>query len=122
MPSDTLPAPTPVASRDCTYIYYIDAPLDRAYPYKSHRALKEALPMERFLVCNNPKCHFVLDRHINGTSLDDAQLILKKCPACGGDWSSTCPACAHPLTVKLVGGLPFSVCCERKPATRARAA
>jgi ssDNA-binding Zn-finger/Zn-ribbon topoisomerase 1 len=76
--------------------------------------------MERFLVCNNPKCHFVLDRHINGK--DGAHLIVKKCPACGGAWSSTCPACTHQLAVKLVGGLPHSVCCERKPATNARAA
>ena len=76
--------------------------------------------MERFLVCNNPKCHFVLDRYINGK--DCAHLILKKCPDCGGDWSATCPACMHALAVKLVGGMPHSVCCERGHATNARAA
>ena len=78
--------------------------------------------MERFLVCNNPKCHFVLDRHIDGKPSYGAQLILKKCPDCGGDWSATCPACEHPLAVKLVGGLLRSVCCERSRATNARAA
>jgi hypothetical protein len=78
--------------------------------------------MERFLICSNPKCHFVLDRRINGGSSDGAQLILKKCPACGGGWSSTCPSCAHALAVKLVAGLPQSVCCDRKLAARARAA
>ena len=67
--------------------------------------------MERFLVCNNPKCHFVLDRHIDGKPSYGAQLILKKCPAC-----------EHPLAVKLVGGLLRSVCCERSRATNARAA
>jgi len=78
--------------------------------------------MERFLICNNPKCHFVLDRRINGKSLDGAQLILKRCPACGGAWSSTCPSCAQNLAVKLVDGLPHSVCCDRKPPASARAA
>jgi len=78
--------------------------------------------MERFLICNNPKCHFVLDRRINGKSLDGAQLILKKCPACGSDWSSTCPSCNQALAVKLVAGLPYSVCCDHKPHANARAA
>ena len=78
--------------------------------------------MDYFLVCNNSKCHFVLDRRINGISVDGAHLILKKCPACGGDWSTTCPSCAQDLAVRLVGGLPRIVCCERKPAANARAA
>ena len=73
--------------------------------------------MERFLICNNPNCHFVLDRHINGKSKDGAQLILRKCPACGGSWSSTCPSCAQTLAVKVLAGRPHSVCCERKPAS-----
>jgi hypothetical protein len=78
--------------------------------------------MERFLVCNNTKCHFVLDRRINGKSVDGAHLILKKCPVCGGAWSSTCPSCMQTLAMKLVGGLPHAVCCERKPDAKARAA
>ncbi len=78
--------------------------------------------MEHFLICNNSECHFVLDRRINGRSLDGAQLILKKCPACGGDWSSTCPSCAQALVVKLVAGLPQSGCCDRKLASSVRAA
>lgn len=78
--------------------------------------------MERFVVCNNPSCRFILDRRIDGKSLDGAQLILKKCPACGGDWSLTCPACSQALATKVVGGLPHSVCCEGKPNAKARAA
>jgi hypothetical protein len=78
--------------------------------------------MERFLICNNPKCRFVLDRRIDGKSLDGAQFILKNCPVCGGDWSSTCPSCALPLAMKLVDDLPQSVCCDRKPDAAARAA
>jgi hypothetical protein len=66
--------------------------------------------MERFLICNNPKCHFVLDRRINGKSFDGAHLMLKKCPDCGGDWGSACPSCARPLAMKLVAGLPQSTC------------
>ena len=78
--------------------------------------------MDHFLVCNNPKCHFVLDRRINGRTVDGAHLILKKCPACGGAWSTTCPSCAQALAVKLVGGLPHFACCDRKPDANARAA
>ena len=75
--------------------------------------------MERFLICNNSKCHFVLDRRIDGKSLNGAHLMLKKCPDCGGDWSSTCPSCARPLAMKLVEGLPQSKCCDRKADVRA---
>ena len=78
--------------------------------------------MERYLICENPNCRFVLDRRINGKSLDGAQLLLKRCPACGGGWSSTCPTCSLELAIKLVGGLPHTVCCERKPTAKARAA
>ena len=77
--------------------------------------------MERFLICKNSKCRFVLDRRINGKSLDGAHLLLMECPACGGAWSTTCPSCAQALAVKMVDGLPHSVCCDRKPAS-ARAA
>lgn len=78
--------------------------------------------MERFLICSNHECRFVLDRRINGKSLDGAHLILKKCPACGGSWSSTCPSCTQALAIRLVGGLPHAVCCERKTTTSAKAA
>jgi hypothetical protein len=78
--------------------------------------------MERFLVCNNSSCHFVLDRRINGKSPDGAQLVLQKCPECGGDWSTTCPSCLQPVAMKLVGELPHLVCCARQPDQKTRAA
>ncbi len=77
--------------------------------------------MEHFLVCKNPKCHFVLDRRINGESVDGAHLILKKCPACGGAWSDKCPSCSQPLAMRLTGGILRSACCLRKPDASARA-
>jgi hypothetical protein len=78
--------------------------------------------MERFMVCDNPGCRFILDRRINGKSRDGAQLVLKKCPACGGDWSAACPSCNQPLATKLVAGLPHSVCCDRSASGKSRAA
>jgi hypothetical protein len=54
--------------------------------------------MERFMVCDNPGCRFILDRRINGKSRDSAQLVLKKCP------------------------LPHSVCCDRSASGKSRAA
>ena len=71
--------------------------------------------MSRFLVCENAKCRFLLDRRINGSSMDGVRTIVKKCPACGGSWSSTCPTCGHELAVKMSGGLPHPVCCEDAP-------
>jgi hypothetical protein len=105
-------------SRVCKYIYSIDATMPQEYLC---RALKEASPMERYLICENAKCRFVLDRRIDGKSLDGAD-IVKKCPACGGAWSPSCPACSQTLAVKLVGELPHIICCDRKPNAKARAA
>jgi predicted amidophosphoribosyltransferase len=70
--------------------------------------------MQCFLICKNPGCRFILDRRVNGTSLDGVQKILKTCPACGDDWSSSCPYCNQPLTVSFVDGLPCSACCGHK--------
>lgn len=78
--------------------------------------------MDRFLVCDNPKCRFILDRRLNAKSLDGAQSILKKCPSCGGSWSSSCPSCGQPLAVKSVHGLPHITCCAPKPHSAARVA
>jgi hypothetical protein len=78
--------------------------------------------MDRFLVCASSKCRFVLDRRINGASLDGVQDIVKKCPSCGASWSTTCPSCGQALAVKLVRGLPHSVCCDRKSHAGAAAA
>jgi hypothetical protein len=78
--------------------------------------------MERYVICENRKCRFILDSRVNGKSLDSARLLINKCPACGGSWSSTCPACRLPLAITLVGGLPHTVCCDRKPLAKARAA
>jgi hypothetical protein len=50
--------------------------------------------MARYLNCENSRCRFILDRRMNGKLLGDPQLILKKCPECGGAWSCTCPCCA----------------------------
>jgi hypothetical protein len=79
--------------------------------------------MARFLICNNPECRFVLDRRINGASLDGVQKILKTCPSCCSDWSSACPFCDRPFDVAFIGGLPHSACCRHKlrPETRAAA-
>jgi hypothetical protein len=78
--------------------------------------------MSHFLICENPKCRFILDCRIDGKSADSAQLILKTCPSCGGAWSSTCPSCGQALAVKLWAGVAHSNCCERKPRAKARAA
>jgi hypothetical protein len=69
--------------------------------------------MDSHLICNNPGCRFILDRRINGASLDGVRNIVKQCPECGSDWSSLCPFCERPLGVRFLTGLPHSVCCGR---------
>jgi hypothetical protein len=78
--------------------------------------------MDHYLLCKNPSCRFVLDRRVNGKSLDDSRFILKRCPACGGAWSSKCPFCSRPLSVNFADGLPHSACCGQKLRGEARAA
>jgi hypothetical protein len=70
--------------------------------------------MNHFLVCENPGCRFILDRRVNGESLDGVRKIVKQCPECGGDWSSVCPFCEKQLAVRFVNERPISVCCGRK--------
>ena len=77
--------------------------------------------MRHFLVCQNAKCHFVFDPRVNGTSKNSAQLILEKCPECGGAWSTACPSSGQALAVKIIAGLPRAICCERKSAKSATA-
>jgi hypothetical protein len=78
--------------------------------------------MNHFLVCENPRCRFILDRRVNGESPDGVQQILKSCPACGSDWSSLCPFCDHILTVNFIEGLPHSACCGQRLLAEAKAA
>jgi predicted amidophosphoribosyltransferase len=75
--------------------------------------------MESYLVCQNPKCHMVLDlrefRHVS----DRSGIITNECPECGSQWSPTCPFCGKPLDVALRGGLPHCSSCRQKLQARA---
>lgn len=77
--------------------------------------------MDRYVVCDNPQCRFLLDRRMNGSSLDGTQHVVRKCPSCGGNWTEVCPSCHQPLAVKTVDGLPHIACCQR-PHPKAHAA
>mgnify|MGYP001411275470 CR=1 FL=1 len=70
--------------------------------------------MDRFLICENRKCRFILDRRVNGTSLDGVHRILRKCPDCGHAWSSRCPFCSQSIEMKFVAGIPHSACCGQR--------
>jgi hypothetical protein len=70
--------------------------------------------MAHFLNCENPRCRFILDLRLNGKVLSDPQRIVKRCPACGGAWSSTCPCCDRPLSIKLIHGLLHAACCDKR--------
>jgi hypothetical protein len=78
--------------------------------------------MNHFLVCENPGCRFILDRRVNGESLDGVRKTLKGCPECGSDWSSSCPFCDQPLSVSFIDGVPGSACCGHNLRAEAKAA
>jgi hypothetical protein len=73
------------------------------------------------VICKNPRCRFILDRRIDGKSLDNAR-VLKKCPAGAGDWTSICPCCGQALAVKLIDELPYPSFCGQKLSAKAQAA
>lgn len=71
--------------------------------------------MEHYLICENSKCRFILDRHLNGTSLDGVLGLLPHCPECGSSWSAKCPFCSQPVAVELLAeGIPVLACCGRR--------
>jgi transcription elongation factor Elf1 len=55
--------------------------------------------MESFLICQNPKCRFLVDLRENGAVLPRSKLILRECPECGHLWSSHCPFCHRSLRI-----------------------
>ena len=77
--------------------------------------------MDHYLICQNPKCRFVLDRLIDGKPMDIPRL-LKNCPACGSAWSSTCPFCSRTLSVTFDSGFPDSACCGHRLRAESAAA
>jgi hypothetical protein len=77
--------------------------------------------MDRFSICKNPRCRFVLDRRVL-VELQKNPQSLSKCPACGDPWSSTCPFCGRALTINFVRELPHTACCGQRLRARAKAA
>jgi len=77
--------------------------------------------MEHFLICGNPFCRFVLDLQEVRKPLRRAQLLLKECPECGAQWSTTCPFCAEPLSVMWHGHHALCAHCHRQFHTPAAA-
>jgi len=70
--------------------------------------------MKSFLICENPRCHMVLDLRENGRVMRRSELIIDQCPECRGGWSLECPFCSKPLEVDLRGGVPHCLRCRRK--------
>ncbi len=78
--------------------------------------------MSPFLICENPKCHMVLDLRESGRELRSPEAAFAACSECGGQWSSTCPYCAEPLDVDREVGPPRCLKCRRKLGAEAASA
>jgi len=60
----------------------------------------EGQVMERFLICKNPLCRFVIDLRTKENQIVQlSDLIISQCPDCGYEWSSQCPFCLQALDV-----------------------
>ena len=73
--------------------------------------------MERYLICENPRCRFVLDLgelRLNGAVPPRLKPLLSKCPDCGRPWSGKCPFCVQPLEVAWHSDLPHCSHCRGK--------
>jgi hypothetical protein len=70
--------------------------------------------MDHFLICENPKCRFVLDLHEGRNVVSRSDILLSECPECGRPWSNHCPFCIQPLGVAWRGELPHCSNCRRK--------
>ena len=58
----------------------------------------EGQVMERFLICKNPLCRFVIDlRTKENQVVQLSDLIISQCPDCGQEWSPQCPFCLQAL-------------------------
>jgi DNA-directed RNA polymerase subunit RPC12/RpoP len=70
--------------------------------------------MPRYLICNNPRCRFVLDLQISGKALRRSRVPLSECPECGSGWSTSCPFCAQPLNLAWHDQRPHCAHCSRR--------
>ena len=69
--------------------------------------------MENLLICENPKCRFVIDfQECNGT-LPRSAPVVPECPECGHNWSSRCPFCLQTLAILWRNNLPHCSNCVR---------
>ena len=69
---------------------------------------------DRFLICENSRCRFVLDLFAEGKMLSRRSLHLSNCPECGATWSLQCPFCSHTLEVTWIEELPHCGRCLQK--------
>jgi hypothetical protein len=70
--------------------------------------------MPRYLICDNPRCRFVLDLQVSGKQLRLSRLPLSDCPECGSEWSASCPFCVQPLNLAWRDQRPHCARCDRR--------
>ena len=74
----------------------------------------EGQVMERFLICKNPLCRFVIDLRTKENQIVQlSDLIISQCPDCGREWSSRCPFCLQPLDVTWRESSPVCSHCHK---------
>ena len=70
--------------------------------------------MNRYLICENAACYFVLEVSSQERQAIRRQPILTACPECGSNFGATCPFSGRLLLVQWLGGLPHCACCRRR--------
>jgi hypothetical protein len=70
---------------------------------------KENSRLEKYLICENPQCRFVISLRENNRFVQRSELILSACPECNSRWSGHCPFCFQTLEVVWQNKYP---CCS----------
>ena len=87
--------------------------------YKTVRA-QGGFQLEEFLICENPRCRFLISLRDGNKLLRRADLILSACPECSNEWSSHCPFCIQTLEVIWQNKVPCCSHCNRPLKAEAR--
>jgi hypothetical protein len=70
--------------------------------------------MEEYLVCENPKCRFLLSLREGGRVYRRSEIPLSACPECSQKWSGHCPFCVQILEVIWRNGVACCLHCDRE--------
>jgi hypothetical protein len=68
--------------------------------------------MQEFLICENPKCRYLICLREGNKLIRHSDLPISACPECDSKWSGRCPSCAEVLKVSWRNNVPYCSHCK----------